>query len=245
MRENGVRLRSSTLWIPGVLVVILGASIHAHVASLRGQARLIADNAVACALPVDLGNHATQEAVFVPAISRKFAFCFVLRTAAADDEGQSLPADESFPSNAIAESLKAGAFAVAWQLRSEGQSDVEGSISEKNLHARTKAEDIRYVFGDREVPLKAGRSYTLVTEVVSSSVVLNEFDPAFVVETSSLLKGHPLARWRLKDTALLLFLGGCLISLGLSKRYSDKKKRRLVAMKSVASGVGGTPGSVP
>jgi hypothetical protein len=234
MRENGVRLRSSTLWVPGVLVVVLGVLIHAHVASLHRRARLIADNAVACTLPVDLGSPTSQEATFVPAVSRKFAFSLVLCTAAADDDGHS-PSEDTFPDNAIAQSLKAATFTVAWQLRSERQSDVAGVISEKNLQTRIKADHIRYVFGNEEVPLKAGRSYRLFTEVAGSSAALNDFAPALVVETSSPLKGHPLARWRLRDTGLLLFLGVCLISLGLSKRHSDRKKRRkLKAVQPVA-----------
>ncbi len=225
-RNTSARLRSSTLWVPGVLVVLLGVSIHTHVVGLHDQARLVADNAVACSLPIDLGSCTTQEAAFVPGVSREFAFNLVLRTVAVEEkEGPGPSAAAPFPDNAIAESLKTATFTVVWQLRSEGQNDVEGSISEKALYTRTQGDDIRYVFGARKVPLRAGRTYKLLAGVTGPSAVLHEFDPALLVETSSPLKGHPLERWRHKDTALLLFLGGSLIALGLSKRYSDRKRR--------------------
>ncbi len=229
-----MRLRSSTLWVPGVLAVVLGTLIHTHVAALQSQARRVAENAVACSLLIDLNGRTTQEAAFVPAVSRRFVLSLVLRTTPAGNADQSLPADD-FPANAIAKSLEAATFTVAWQLRSEGQSDIEGVFSEKDLHTRIRADEIRYVFGDRELPLKAGRSYTLVTSVAGSAPELNDFAPTLVLRTSSPLKGHPLARWRLKDTGLLLFLGGSLIALGLSKRYSDRKRRRVAAAASATS----------
>ncbi len=229
-RETSLRLRSSTLWVPGVLAVVLGVSIHTQVVSLHDRARLVAHNAVACTLPVDLNDGGTGETVFVPAVSRGFAFSLVLRTAAAEDG-----ATDAFPDNAIAESLKAATFEVAWQLHSEGQSSVGGSISERSLHTRITTDDIRYVFGNQELSLQAGRSYKLVTTVLGPSPALNEFAPVLVVKTTSPLKGHPLARWRLKDTGLLLFLGSSLIALGLSKRYSDRKRRRLAAVRSATA----------
>jgi hypothetical protein len=195
-------------------------------------------------LPIDLSDCTTEEASFTPAVSREFALSLVLRTAAADDEGESLPAD-AFPDNAIAESLKTELFDITWLLSSEGQSDISGSVTEKDLHTRINSEDVRYVFGDRKVPLKANRNYKLVIKVVGSSIVLNDFDPEFVVQTSSPLEGHPLARWRLRDTGLLLFLGGSLISLGLSKRYSDRKRRRAAVARAAASGEDGSDAGHP
>ncbi|MBN1509671.1 MAG: hypothetical protein JW955_22680 [Sedimentisphaerales bacterium] len=226
MEENSVRLRASTLWVPGVLVVVLSVLIQARAARLHKYVRFVAANAVACELPVDLSIPTSQETTLVPAVRRRFTVHLVLRTADPNHADQDPSLADPFPENAVGEALKAGTFEVVWRL-SEGENErFAGSVTEKDLAVKFHGADIRYVFGDWQVPLKAGRSYKLVVEVVGPFAALNDFAPTLAIRTSASLKGHLLAGWRLRDTALLLVLGSSLIFLGLSKRYSDRKKRR-------------------
>lgn len=226
------RLRSSTLWVPGVLIVVLGASIHTQVASLRGRARQLAGHTIACALPIDLSGPTIQEADFVPTASRGFSLRLVLQAAATADD-------------AIAQALETDTFELAWRLTGDGPGRRQGLIGRQDLYVRTKADGIRYVFGRQAEPLKAGRTYKLVAEVVGASASLAGFSPTLLVETSSPLKGHPLARWRPQDTALLLFLGGALIALGLSKRRSDRKARQLALARPITASAGRMPDETP
>lgn len=227
------RLRASTLWAPGVLAVILGVSIHTHVGALREQARVNAENPVVYILPVDLNEPSVQETGFMPAASRSYVVRFAFRTVPG-----SPAANEGIGADTIVPLMQTAAFEVAWKLSTAGQDDVCGSITERDLRGGVQTDNIRHLFGGREVPLKGGRSYTLAAEVRGPSSVLNHLAPALVVETTSSLKGHPLAGWRLRDTGLLVFLGASLISLGLSKRFSDRKRRRHARAPAAASAAG-------
>ena len=231
-----IRLRASALWVPGVLAVVLGVLIHTHVESLRRQHREVTDNSTVCRLPVSLAEPSAQEVSFAPSRNGTGAVRLVLATALPVDRSASEPSGgDDFPADAISRALGTATLEIRWKIRSEGRADIDGVISEKDLRKRTQGDGIRYVFGDQTVQLVAGRKYQLTAEEAIASPELNDFAPTLAIEASSPLKGHPLAGWRLRDTGLLLFLGGSLISLGVSKRYSDRKKHRMSARVSVAS----------
>lgn len=226
------RLRASTLWVPGILAVLLGVSIHAHVGSLRQRARVLAENSTVCWLPVESVESTAQHAPILPLSDGDFIVRFVLSTPLPADRNAASPTDDGdgFPDNEIARVLGTAVLTVPWKIRSEGQPDLEGVISKKNLCARTQAGDIRYIFGSQTVSLTADRRYELVAEGADLSPEISGFTPALILEAPSPLRKHPLAGWRLRDTGLLVLLGVSLISLGVSKRYSDRKRRRSVVL---------------
>jgi hypothetical protein len=225
--QTTIRLRASALWIPGVLAVILGAMIHTHVASLRAEDRAVAEDSTVCRVPVDLAEPSAQAIPFMSPRDLTGTVRLVLATSLSP--GQSvleIPEGDDFPDNAISQALGLDTFEVRWEIRSEDGGDCEGVISRADLRSRIQGGDIRYVFGDQTVELTAGREYELLTRGTSPSTAFDGFAPTLVIEASSPLKGHPLAGWRFRDTGLLLLLGASLISLGVSKRYSDRKRRR-------------------
>ena len=234
--QTTTRLRASMLWMPGLLAVILGVSIHTHVESLRERDRAVVENPVVCWLPVDLAEPSAQQILFMPSRHRRFVVRLVLTTALPTNQSTLEPADDdSFPDNAISQTLGTATLAILWKIRSEGQRDIEGVISERDLRTRIQGDDIRYVFGDQTVGLVAGRGYQLIAEGAGQSPELNDFAPTVMIEAIPTLKGHPLAGWRLRDSGLLLLLGVSLISLGVSKRYSDRKRRRIPTQLLVTS----------
>lgn len=168
-----------------------------------------------------------QKTVFSPAFSRKFSLRLVLD---APSQGRQSPGQLASPS-------QAGRFELVWRLSFAGLEIAQDTISGDVSPSEAVTPAARRYLGDGQVALKADRSYELAVEVVKPVDLPDGAAATLQVATSASLKGHPLARWRRKDTALLLLLGASLIALGLSKRHSDRKRRRLAAAQAVSSGV--------
>lgn len=220
-KNKKLTLRASMLWLPGILIIIIGILIHARVAWIFRYNDYVSKHAIACQLDVDLSNEGIKQTAFVPMLTREFSFGFNLHTPIPDNDDRHPSAQDVFSSNPIEKAIQVETFELTWQLLLEGHTIASGIISEKDLSRRVQALDIHYVFSERNVPLRKGQNYTLVAETTKPSLTLDVFSPKLLIRTRASLKGYTLVRWKMRDTLLCLALGSVLIMAGLLKQYTS------------------------
>jgi len=219
-------LRPILLWFSGILVIAIGVMIHARVAWLFRHDAFVARHAIACNLDVELSRRGTKEMTFVPAMTRKFTFGFLLRTPIPEYNDGHQHVEDAFTSNPLEMALKTETFEVIWQLYEEEHKIASGMITERDLSERVQTLDIHYVFAKKDISLRKENVYKLVAEIARPSKNLGVFSPSLLIRTWSGLKGHPLVGWTIKETLLCSSLGSVLIVLGLLKQRSAISRQK-------------------